>query len=165
MGELDSIDSIGDLDERILRLADHMSPEEISRDIGGVLSPARVHNRIKDILKRRNWLDAIEQEELILWKMRRILGELEQRYLDNDNAKIQLTYLKSIKEMLAERRAATADEKNMLYANQAQIVFEAIRAMIEVAKIDPDARQALIGALPEAVYVLSSRNAGAEIEA
>lgn len=154
------------LDEKLLRLADHNSPDEISRHLGGAISPARAAARIKELLKTRDWLSAAEQDEIVTWKMRQLLGSLEEAYFKGDlaSAKIQLDFLKAIGDRLDKRRAATEDEKNALYMNQATIVFQAIKAMIDVAKLDSEARAALREALPEAVYVLQARNVGQEIE-
>jgi hypothetical protein len=153
------------LDERIIQLADHMSPEEISRELGGALSAAHVAARAKQLLKSRDWLTASEQDEIVTWKMRRILSELEKRHLDYDGAKVQLGLLKAIGERLDKRRAATLEEISSLHNNQAQIMYEAIRVMIEKAALGDEGRRAVQAALPEAVYVLSARNMGSEIEA
>lgn len=161
MGDL----TLSQLDERLLLLSDSHSPEEISRELGNVISPARAAVRIKELLKARDWLSAAEQDEIVTWKMRRILQKLEGQYFDEKNAAIQLSALKAIGERLDKRRAATEDEKNALYANQAQIMFDAIRAVTEIAKLDDEGRAAVREALPEAIYVLAARNVGREIEA
>lgn len=164
-----------ELDAKILRLADHCSPSEISRELGGALSPARVAAHTKALLKSQDWLTEAEQDAIVTWKMRRILGDLEGRFLDMENAKVQLQLLKAIGDRLDKRRAATDDEKNALYGNQAQLMYEAVqlavgKAVLAIQHAHPDvdedvARQALKEALPEAVYIISSRNAGHEIEA
>ncbi|MDL5351205.1 hypothetical protein [Microbacterium sp. zg-YB36] len=96
-----------ELDAKILRLADHCSPEEISRELGGALSPARVAAHTKALLKSQDWLTDAEQDAIVTWKMRRILAKLEEQYMDLDNAKAQLAALKLIGERLDKRRAAT----------------------------------------------------------
>jgi transcription initiation factor IIE alpha subunit len=157
-----------ELDEKILLKADHMSPEEISRALGGVISPAKVAVRIKELIKSRNWLTDYEEEQVVLWKMKRIVGKLEEathNHLDLDSAKVLINALKAIAERLDKRRAATQEELTSLHANQAQIMFEAIKVLIEKAAIDVAAQQELRKALPEAVYVISARNMGEAIEA
>mgnify|MGYP003135693562 CR=1 FL=1 len=161
-------------DERMLLLADSHSPEEISRDLGGLVSPARVASHVKGLLKNRDWLEEAEQDQIVTWKMRRLLRKLEEQYTDLNNVKVQLQLLKAIGERLDRRAALTEEQKSQLYANQAQIMFDAIRlafsnALDELQARVPelteeDARAALDRALPEAVYVISERNAGKEIE-
>lgn len=100
--------ALNKLDAKILSMADHASPEEISLKLGGTISAAGIAARAKQLLTSRDWLTAAEQDELVTYKMRRILGELETKYLDYDGAKVQLSLLRAIGERLDNRRAATA---------------------------------------------------------
>lgn len=152
-----------DLDTKMLSLADHMSPEAISRELGGVISPARVAVRVKELLTSSNWLTDYEQEQLVIDKMRKILRKLDERYLDLDNAKVQLQLLRAVAERLDKRRSATQDELNSLHANHAQLLYECLQILIEKAALDEEARNSVRAALPEAVYVISARNMGDEV--
>lgn len=107
----------GSLDDRMLALADRCSPEEISEALGHAVSPAAIHRRIRELLAARDWLSEAEQDKLITLKMKRILGELEGRFLDLDNAKVQLQLLRAIGERLDKRREATEVDLNSYSAN------------------------------------------------
>lgn len=98
---------ISRLDDKMLALADTRSVREISEALGGVITPTRVAARIDELLDTRDWLTEAKQDQLNVYKMRRVLSELEGQYLDLDNAKVQLSYLKAIAERLDKRRAAT----------------------------------------------------------
>ena len=97
------------LDEKLLRWADHMSPEQISEKLGGTLSPAKVRLRIEELVGTTFWLDDAKREQITLWKMHRLLERIENMIgaeFDLDNMKLQLATLKEIGNRLDKRRAA-----------------------------------------------------------
>lgn len=154
----------------ILRYADSRSAEEISEMLKGLISPVKVAERRNFLLTSRDPLTEAQQGSLILYKMRSLLAEMEGKYLDLDNAKFQLAMLKTLGEQYDKRKTATDDQLSRLYANQAQIMYEAIRIAFEIVLKrlgvdEEEARAALAAALPQAVLVISERNAGQEIEA
>lgn len=163
------------MDEQMLLLADSHSPEQISRELNGALSPGKVAARVTAMLKDRDWLSLAQQDQLVTWKLRRILNKLENEFLDLDNAKVQIELLKQIGARVEKRQKATDEELNRLYANQAQLMFAAIRLAFDMVVSDlrkqhpeieeQDARDALRRALPEAVYMISERNSGDAITA
>lgn len=157
------------VDDVILQYADSRSAEEISKMLGGLLSAAKVAERRKFLLTSRNPLDQAEQEELTFYKLRALLAELENQFFDVKTAQVQLTALKMLFDRVDKRRLATEDQLSRLYANQAQIMFDAIRyalaAVVKELNVDEErATLALREALPQAVLVLSERNAGEEIK-
>lgn len=157
------------VDDTILRYADNRSAEEISAMLGGLISPIKVAERRNFLLKSRDPLTEAQQGSLILYKMRSLLAEMEGKYLDLDNAKFQLAMLKTLGDQYDKRKAATDDQLSRLYANQAQIMFEAIREAFVIAfkslPVDEEeARAAIQAALPRAALVISERNAGEAIE-
>lgn len=173
---------ISRLDEKMLQLADTRSPKEISAALGGVITPARVATRIKELLETRDWLTDAQQDAQVVRRMRELLGKLERSFnatgdqiIDLDNAKVQLSILKAIGDRLDKRRAATDAELNALYENQASLMFEAIRHAVragfsEIRELhdgidQADMDQAVRKALPEAVLVISEKNRGEGIEA
>jgi hypothetical protein len=132
------------LDEKILLLADHMSPEEISRELGGVISPARVRLRKDELVKSHTWLERADEDFIVTWKLRRVLAKLEGQHFDLDNAKVQLSFLKAIGDRLDKRKAASEAELNALYGNQARIMGRAIDMALSYMKgalrgaVDPE---------------------------
>lgn len=106
------------IDDKVLSLADRLSPEEISREIGGVLSPAGVRVRLKHLLGARDWLEAVEQEQLILRRMNKVIDELEGQTRHNlDAAKVLLQYLKASADRLDKRAAAREIDLNTYHVN------------------------------------------------
>ncbi len=110
------------VDDLILQYVDSHSPEAISQMLGGVVSPARIRLRAQELVRTADWLTEAEQDKVVMLKLRRVLAELEGRYLDVDNAKLRLAFLREIGGRLEKRRAATDTDLNTLYANQGRIM-------------------------------------------
>lgn len=89
-----------------------LSAEETSTRIGGVLSPARVMIRTREMLAGGNWLEDAERERAILRLLEKNLIDLNNQYLDMDNAKVQLAYAKELFDRLDKRKAATETDLN-----------------------------------------------------
>lgn len=109
--------ALSQLDDRILSMADSHSAVEISKKLGGVISPTRVASRTKELLETRDWLTEAQQDSLVIMKMRKVLLHLEGQLLDLDNAKVQLQFLKAIGDRLDKRRAATEVDLNTYHVN------------------------------------------------
>lgn len=124
----------GHVDDIILRYADSHSPEEIAQKLGGIVTPAAVAARGKVLLKSTNWLESVEQEQLTLLKLRRLLSRLEEKHLDLDNAKIQHGLLKTIAERLEKRSQRNTQDLNVLYANQGRIMAQAFDIALSYMK-------------------------------
>lgn len=165
-----------DINDRILRLADTHSPEEISRELKGLLSPARVRLKLNDLLSKngRSWLDDVQREEILMWRLQKVVAQLERNSaVSLDHTKVLVQTLKLVGERLDKRQAANQVDLKALYSNQAQIMYEAIRlAFTDVVETlrqaapeitDRQAREALGKALPQAVLVISERNVGDEV--
>ncbi len=122
------------VDETILRLADSHSFEEISKRLGGIVSPASVGARLHFLLKSKNHLDQLEQMQLNEWKLKNLLVELEGKYHDDNNVKLQLQLIKEILKRLDARAAATDTDLNQLYANQGRIMSQAFDIALSYMK-------------------------------
>lgn len=92
------VEKVGDLDKKVLKLAaEGHAPEEISRRIGGVLSPAKTVLHIHKLLATPDsYLSAPQQIQLQLREMRDVYSELRDHYTDEKNAKTLLDYSKAI---------------------------------------------------------------------
>jgi len=162
------------IDHKLLANAASMSPEELSALVGGAIRPDRVAAHVKKLLKARNWLDEAELDSLVTYKLQRILSEMEGRYMDVENATIQLKLLKEVGARLDRRKIATEVDLGVLYGNQARLMAQALtmameRALSELQKKVPtlaqqDVRAALTEALPHAVLLISEHNRGDELE-
>lgn len=125
---------ISRLDDKMLSMADSRSPKEISIALGGVITPSRVAARIKELLESRDWLTEAQQDQMVSLKMRELLGKLEEQFFTEDNAKVQLAYLKAIGERIDKRRAATQVDLNTYSANQARVMGRAIDITLSYVK-------------------------------
>ena len=123
---MSEIEELSQIDKVILRYADSQSPDEISQRLGGVITPERVAARGKQLLADANWLTQVEQEELIIRRMRKIVSDMEGSYQDLDTQKAQIQALGEIAKRLDKRRDATQVDLEALYGNQAQIMLRAV---------------------------------------
>lgn len=161
-------------DGKILALADRMSPEEISEEIGGWYKPKEVAARIQALLKSRNWLTMAQEDQLVTVKMRELLAKLEERFFDLDNASMQLKVLKEIGTRLDKRQAATDFDIGRLYDNHAKLMFAAMRlgfdqAVVELQKRYPklkmdELEEVFAASMPEARLMIAERNDGEPLE-
>ncbi|WP_217181632.1 hypothetical protein [Streptomyces sp. AC495_CC817] len=142
------------IDQTILRYCDSESAEEISRRLGHVITPERVAAQKEQLLTSKKWLTATQEEELVLYRMRNVLAQLEEQFLDLDNASVQLRYLKEIGNRLDKRREATQfdlETYDLNVAREMTRVYEIALGFMKGAlrgEIDPDvwdevAREAL----------------------
>lgn len=102
-----------------------LSAEEISQRINGVLSPARVMVKTREMLRGGDWLEDAERELAILRMLNKNLVELHQMALDTDGAKIQLAYAKELMDRLAKRRSAVESDLMTYNANVGAVLGHA----------------------------------------
>lgn len=112
------------LDQRLLANAANMSPDELSRLIGGVMSPVQVAAHVKKLLAARDWLTEAELDNLITYKLQSALTRLESQFEDADNMRNQLGFLKEIGNRLDKRRQATQFDLNALYGNTGRLMAQ-----------------------------------------
>lgn len=143
MGELKLV-AANKVDATILTHASSSSPEDISKMLGGMISPAKVAAHTQTLLKSKDWLTQVQEEQLVLWELRQTLVQLKDKFLDVDNAKLRLAFLKEIAGRLDKRSSANEVDLNTLYANQGRIMGQAydialtyIRAAFR-EEIDPE---------------------------
>ena len=86
-----------------------LSPEQISDRIGGVLTPARVAIKLRELLSASNWLEDAERERAVLHLLERKLVELN-KFNDLDTAKLVLAYGKELLVNLNKRKAVVEDQ-------------------------------------------------------
>jgi hypothetical protein len=134
-----SAPGLGPIDKTILRLAaQRKSADEISREIGGILTPAECANRINQILESRDWLSVLDQKRLILEDAAFLLEKLHKQiedadYITKDDAN---TYRTALKDMLAMIDNVTSkDEAQMMRISEAHahVMAQAIRLAFERA--------------------------------
>lgn len=116
------------IDQTILRYCDSESAEEISRRLGGVITPERVAAQKEILLTTKKWLTATQEEELVLYRLRTLLAKIEEKFFaeDLESAMAQLRILKEISARLDKRREVNAIDLNQLYGNQAVLMLRAL---------------------------------------
>ena len=130
---------LSEFDEKILGMADYMSPEQISKKLGGAVSAAKIR---ENLLFRRM--------HMILAKLERIPGS----QWDLDNLKVQLATLKELGNRFDKRRQANevdlerydrnvALEMARVYDIALSYVKGALRSEVDAERWDEVARAAL----------------------
>ena len=110
-------DERGATDRKILKLAaEGKSPEAISAALGHVISPPQVAVRVHYLVESADeYLSIPQQIRLNLQAMRSVLGEIQDQYLTDDNAKIRLSYFQAIAKHL-ETLQKTNDQDLSVYS-------------------------------------------------
>lgn len=103
-------------DQLIMGAARDMSPEDISREIGGILTPARVMVRTRELLRASDWLTEKESEQALLIVLRNRVFEL-QKAKDLDSIKVQASIIKDLLAQLEKRSKANEHDLTTYNAN------------------------------------------------
>lgn len=98
-------------------MADRMSFNEMSRELGGVLTAKQCAAKLDELLDAPDWMTAAREDRLITIRMSQILATLEERFQDIDNMTLQLKVLKELGNRLDKRQAATTVDLNTWNAN------------------------------------------------
>ena len=135
-------------------MADTHSPEEISDELGGVLSPARVRIEISRLVGERDWLTEAQEQQMLNIRLKKVISTLEKNAeISLDHAKVYLQYLRVIGERLDKAAARTEVDLNVLYANQARMMVQAFQLALA------HMRGALVGEIDPEVWDASVREA------
>jgi hypothetical protein len=105
------------IDAVILRMCASHSPEEISRHLGGTVSPARVAAQVQTLLKSKTWLSQAQEEQQLMWELRDVLNKMRSKFEDLDNLKAQLGVLKVIGSRFDSRSRANEEDLNSYSTN------------------------------------------------
>ncbi len=146
-------------DQLITGAARGLSPEDISREIGGVMSPARVMVRTRELLRAGDWLEEKESEQALLIVLRNRVYEL-QKAKDLESIKVQASIIKELLTQLDKRQKANEVDLNTFNANVGRVLGQvvdrtlaymrgAFREEIDVEKWDEALEEALIMAQSE----------------
>lgn len=160
----------GPLDRKLLRAAaQDLGPNEISRAVGGVITPAQAAQRVRDLLESRNWLTWFEQQQLLLESINEIVANM-QKWVDAgsiDHIKATLQALKLKQDQLNKNRVDPEAAAQVIREGQARIMLQAIQVAM-MATVDelsrrypqiPEAevREVFMLGLPKAVQQVEDR--------
>jgi hypothetical protein len=160
---------LGPVDQKLIRLAGkRMSMEEISHEMGGILTPAECGARISAIIEARDWLSTLDQKRLILDDMAFMVDKLKQQveaaeWLTKDDANTYRAALKDTLDMIDN--VTLQDEAQMMRISEvhARVMAGAIRlgyerAVFELPKrydiSEQEAFEAIEAAIPVAFETL-----------
>lgn len=146
------------VDDQLIELAAaEVSAEEISRRLGGAITPARVHQRVTDLLNAGDWLTDVQKERALIRILHMNLMQMRDTELNVDNAKLQLQYANVLLANLEKRQTATAGQLETYNSNVGrtlgQVVLHALgyikgalSAEIDPARWDAIVEEAMIDA-------------------
>lgn len=154
-------------DQLIMGAARDLSAEEISREIGGILSPARVMVRTRELLKSGDWLDEKEKEQALLLVLRNRVYEL-QNATDLDSIKVQTVIVKELLTQIDKRAKSNSADLNTYNANVGRQLGHVVDLVLSYmrgafhAQIDVDAWDER---LQEALVIASTEIEKKQVEA
>ena len=115
------------LDDKILQFAGSHSPEEIAYMLRPmIVSPERIMARTAELLKSKNWLTLAQNQQRLHLTLQSMLARLQDRYLDNDSAKVILATVKELFSQTERMGRATEEDLNKLYGNQGLIMARVV---------------------------------------
>lgn len=154
-------------DQLIMGAANGLSPEDISRSIGGILTPARVMVRTRELLKAGDWLEDKEQEQALLIVLRNRVAEL-QNSKDLDSIKVQTSIIKELLAQIEKRSKSNAADLNTYSRNVGavlgRVVDETLAYMKGAFREEID-HQKWDEAIKEALLMASVRIGENQVEA
>lgn len=113
------------------------SGDDLSRAVGGLLTPEEAVLRAHTILNGHDVLGVVQEFQLLLWKTRQLVEKAEDAYEGgNENAlRLVLDTLKFIFAQLEKRESALKEVEVKINAAYAEIMLEAIsRSLKATAK-------------------------------
>jgi hypothetical protein len=131
---------LGPVDSKLLVGASkNLSPEQLSAEVKGVVSPAVAAQRVRDILKSKDWLSFAEKKKLILEDAYFLLGTLRsqmQGYVDEKQAAAFLKTIKQVADLLDHANAG--NEKTLMQVREihARVMGMAIKVAFERALLE-----------------------------
>ncbi len=146
-------------DQLIMGAARDLSPEDVSREIGGIMSPARVMIRTRELLRSPDFLDEKQKEQALLLVLRNRIYEL-QNAKDLDSIKVQASLIKDLLTQIDKRSKANEHDLNTFNANVGRWLGHvvdlvltymrgAMREDIDLEKWDASIEEALVMATNE----------------
>lgn len=130
---------LGPFDKKIVRLfADRKSADEVSAELGGILSPAQCYARVTEILESRDALDVINQKRLVLedavWLSATMRKQMEEAgHVLKDDANAYRNLLKDIMGMIEQLNDQDAAMLSRISEAHARIMAQAIRVGYQTA--------------------------------
>src|SRR5690606_18325977 len=102
-----------------------LSPEDTSREIGGIMSPARVMVRTRELLRSPDFVDEKQKEQALLLGLRNRIYEL-QKSTDLDSSKVQAALINDLLAQIDKRSKANEHDLNTFNANVGRLLGQVI---------------------------------------
>jgi hypothetical protein len=84
------------VDRILLQNAAHSSPEELSELVNGVFTPAECAQRVHELLKKRDWLEQLEKQQLLINDLADIKDMLREKALKGWDTRAAEVFLKAV---------------------------------------------------------------------
>lgn len=123
---MEQLSQMQQADEVIVRYADTLSPADIAFKLEGLLTPAQVRARTIQLLESPDWLSAMQQDQLVTMKMRKLIVRLEEMTLTSRTAEILIRALEALGNRLDKRYQANEVDLQRLYAFQGVAFLDAV---------------------------------------
>jgi hypothetical protein len=122
-----------EIDDVLIRYADTLSPAAISFKLEGILSPEQVLFRINQLLETPDRFTALQQDQLVTQKMRRLVTQLEEMMntpgtTTARTAEVLGVQLERLGNRLDRRAASSEKELHTLYAFQGAVLLDGVNA-------------------------------------
>lgn len=115
------------VDDQLIELAAmEISAEEISRRLGGAITPPRVRQRVSDLLTAGDWLTDVQKERALIRILHMNLMAMRGDELNVDNAKLQLQYANVLLDRLDKRQAVTSEQLETYNSNVGRTLGEVV---------------------------------------
>jgi hypothetical protein len=123
-----------EIDAILIRYADTASAAELSFRVQGALNPKQVLTRIDMLLEVPDRLTQLQQEQLLMLKLRQLIVNLEEMTLTPRVAEVLRGTIDSLFARLDKRVASSTQELNQLYAFQGVAMLESITEALNFMK-------------------------------
>jgi hypothetical protein len=166
-----------EIDDVLIRYADTLSPAAISFKLEGLLTPEQVLFRINQLLETPDRFTALQQDQLVTQKMRRLVAQLEEMMntpgtTTARTAEVLGVQLERLGNRLDRRAASTQKELKTLYAFQGTVLLDGVnasmnymRTQIAAGKIPKNEQEwdaMLAASIRYAQFEIASHEEGAE---
>lgn len=129
---------VGAFDDKLLRgAANGLSPVELSRRVGGTLSPAECAVRVREILNDKAFWGGTEKKQLLLYQVQTTVEELATISKNSGDSQDYSTLVRSmdlLRKVLGEMEGATEEEMRAMVRMQAEDMFNYVEAIMARAR-------------------------------
>lgn len=129
---------VGAFDDKLLRgAANGLSPVELSRRVGGTLTPAECAVRVREILNDKAFWGGTEKKQLLLYQVQTTVEELASISKNSGDSQDYSTLIRSmdlLRKVLGEMEGQTEEELEAYVRAQAGQMVQFVSKVLDRAK-------------------------------